>query len=385
MRTSKNRSIFTVDNQKNPSRTWVEIDLSALCYNVQIIKKLAPTAAIIAVVKANAYGHGIEKVATTIAPHVAYFAVANLQEALILESLQLKRPIFLLSAALPAEYPAIAKHGFIPTISSYEEALLFSKVAPADASIHFKINTGMGRLGVWHANAKKTLLSISKLPLSIQSISTHLPSADSEAKFTRAQIAFFKNLLPDLKKHVPNAFIHLLNSAGLLRFPEEAHDAVRIGLLLYGSSPIASEQKLLRPVMTWKAHISLISHLPKGSSVSYGRTYRASTAITSAILPVGYADGYPRHLSGKKAYVLIKGKRAPILGRVTMDQIMVDISKIRNVRIGDEVVLLGQQGRETILASDLAKKAETIAWDIFTGVSSRVSYFYKIDEFCFTL
>ncbi len=360
----------------SPFRSWIEIDRSALRHNVRVAKKCAPQAKIIAVLKANAYGHGITGVAEALSSHVAYFAVASLEEALRIREVEKKIPILLLSAALPSEYAAIAEHGFIPTISSYEEARLFSKVAPCNAPIDFKINTGMGRLGAFYTEAEKTLAQITALPLSIQSISTHLPSADSDVSYTRRQLALFKKLLPPLRAWAPKASVHVLNSAGLLRFSEHAYDDVRIGLMIYGVAPIASFQKLLRPAMTWKTVISFITKIPKGSHISYGGTYQAPHDLTVAILPVGYGDGYPRQVSGKGAYVLLQGKRAPILGRVTMDQLIVDISRIKYVRIGTEVVLLGKQGTQQITATEFATKAETIAWHLFTGITERVHRTY---------
>jgi alanine racemase len=361
---------------KQVYRTWVEIDRSALLHNLRVVKKQAPNATIIAVLKANAYGHGIQEVASAISNEVDYFAVASLEEALKIEAVDRTHPIMLLSAALPSEYFAIAEHGFIPTISSYEEAHLFAKVAQAGALIHFKINTGMGRLGAFYASAEKTLKKICRLPLTIQSISTHLPSADTDPRYTRQQIRLFRKIVIPLLALAPHAEVHFLNSAGFLRFPKEAYETIRLGLLLYGISPVPRLQKLLRPAMTWKATICLVHKLPKGSTVSYGRTYCAPRDITVAILPVGYGDGYPWQVSENGAFVLIKGKRAPILGRVTMDQIVVDVTSITNVKVGDEAVLIGKQGKYEIKANELAAKANTITWHLFTGINDRVHRCY---------
>lgn len=357
-------------------RTWVEINRSALRYNLNVVESLASGAGIIAVLKANAYGHGLEEIAKSISSKVSLFAVASLKEALQLRAVEKNLPILLLSAALPSEYQAISDHNFIPTISSLKEARLFSKISKKNHPIHFKIDTGMGRLGASPLEAEKILTLIIKLPLVVHSISTHLPSADSEKSFTRTQLAAFKKLLPNLQKLAPNASVHILNSAGLLHFSSNTHDLVRVGLILYGVSPIPSLQKLLRPVLTWKATVSHISNVPCGSSISYGRTYRAPRDLTVAVLPVGYADGYPRQLSGQGAYVLINGKPCPVLGIVTMDQIMIDISDAGKVRIGSEAILLGKQKKLEITASDLAAKAGTISWHLFTGITERVHYVY---------
>lgn len=375
----KKNSSIAISKDTSCYRTWVEIDRAALRCNLRVAKKRAPHAGVIAVLKANAYGHGMEEVAKTLASEIDCFAVASCEEALRLERGVKKKLIMLLSAALPCEYPIIAKKKFIPTISSFEEARAFATVAPQGASIHVMIDTGMGRLGIAAAQAVEVVKKIAQLPLTIQSFSTHLPSADEDVRGTQIQLAAFGKIILQLQKMVPYAAIHALNSAGVLRFSKETHCSVRVGLILYGVSPIPAFQKLLRPVMTWKAHITLIQKLSKGATISYGKTYVASRDLRVAVIPVGYADGYPWQLSNKRAYILINGRRCPLLGRVTMDQIVVDISRAGKVSVGDEVVLLGKQGDQEILASWLAAKAGTIAWHLFTGITERVhrSYFHQ--------
>lgn len=353
-------------------RTWVEMNHAALLHNVCVAKQRAPHAQIIAVLKANAYGHEMEKMAKTLASHVAYFAVASCEEGMRLQRVVPKTPIMLLSAALPCEYPIIAKKKMIPTISSFEEARAFATVAPKGAPIHVMIDTGMGRLGVAAEEAVKVVKNISKLPLTIQSFSTHLPSADEDKKGTQAQLAVFDKIVSQLQSIIPHTAVHVLNSAGVLRFSKKDHCFIRVGLMLYGVSPIRTFQKLLRPVMTWKARVTLVQKLSKGATISYGRTFTAPRNLTVAVIPVGYADGYPWQLSNKGVYVLINGRRCPLLGRVTMDQIVVDVSRAGKVAVGDDVVLLGKQGKEKIEATWLAKKAETIVWHLFTGITERV-------------
>jgi len=353
-------------------RTWVEIDCRALRHNLDTAKKRARGARMIAVVKANAYGHGIEEVAKTVASRVDYFAVASCEEALQLRRAVANIPIMLLSAALPWEYPIIAKKKFIPTISSFEEAKAFAAEAPARAPIHVMIDTGMGRLGIAATKAERVVRQIAKLPLTIQSFSTHLPSADDDMRGTRAQLEAFEKIIARLQRIVPHAEVHALNSAGVLRFPKNAHELVRVGLMLYGVSPIPAFQKLLRPVMTWKAHVTLVHKLAKGSTISYGKTFTAPRDLVIAVLSVGYADGYPWQLSNKKVYVLIDGRRCPLLGRVTMDQIVVDVSRAGKISVGSEVVLLGKQKNQEITASWLAAKAGTIPWHLLTGIGERV-------------
>lgn len=360
-----------------PDRTWVEIDRPALRHNLRTVGKLAGKAGIMAVVKANGYGHGLNEVAAAISGGVEIFAVASLGEALQLRRTEKTKPVLLLSAALPSEYPRIAKHGFIPTVSSLEEARLFAKTAQQGAPIHFKVDTGMGRLGADPEAAFAILRKIRKLPLSLHSISTHLASADSDREFTKRQLKQFEATLSYLREFEPNLPVHVLNSAGTMLFPAHTHDLVRVGLALYGISPIPSFQKLLRPALSWKASVTYINTLPKGHGISYGSTYRTPRAMKIAVLPVGYADGYPRHLSGKGAAVLIKGKRCQLLGRVTMDQIMVDVSSVKGIQVGDEAILVGRQGRQEITATEVAQKADTIPWHLFCGITARVAYRYK--------
>ena len=354
-----------------PKRTWVEIDLAALRTNLDAVRKLSGNAGIMAVVKANGYGHGLNEVAATLRGGVAIFAVASLGEAMQLREVDPITPILLLSAALPAEYSEIARQGFIPTISSFEEALCFSKSVPKGtpfSQIHFKVDTGMGRLGAQPGEALKILERIITLPIKIHSISTHLPSADSDRAATRIQLNDFKKL------GVP---FHVLNSAATILFPSDAHDFVRIGLLLYGVSPVPKIQRLLKPVLSWKAAVTFVHSVPKGHGISYGSTYTAPRNLTVAVLPVGYADGYPRQLSGKGACVLLNGKRCKVLGRVTMDQIMVDVSKAGTIQVGDDAVLVGRQGNVEITATEVAGQADTIPWHLFCGITGRVAYDYK--------
>ena len=360
-----------------PKRTWVEIDHAALRHNLKTIQKMAGGAGIMAVVKANGYGHGLNEVARSFSAGVEVFAVASLGEALQLRLTEKKKPILLLSAALPSEYREIGRHGFIPTISALHEARLYSKSAPKGSPIHFKIDTGMGRLGCSPEEAASILAQMKQLPVTLQSISTHLPSADSDRAFTVAQLKQFEHLVASLRLIAPGIPIHVLNSAATMLFPRSTHDIVRVGLALYGISPLPRFQKNLRPALTWKAAVTFIHEIPKGQGISYGGTYKAPRNLRVAVLPVGYADGYPRQLSGKGAVVLIRGKKCAVLGRVTMDQIMVDVSSVKGIKVGDEAVLVGKQGKTDITATEVAAKADTIPWHLFCGITARVAYQYK--------
>ena len=364
-------------------RSWVEIDHAALKYNLKVVRKLAGRADLMAVVKANGYGHGLNEIAETLSKGVEIFAVASLSEALQLRETERTKPILLLSAALPSEYGEIARHGFIPTISSLEEATLFAKAAAGLLKkktlpqINFTLDTGMGRLGAHPAEAYEILQAILKLPLALHGISTHLPSADSDTVFTKAQLKRFEALVKKLHQIAPGVPVHVLNSAATILHPSSARDIVRIGLLLYGVSPIPKMRKLVKPVLSWKAAVTLVRQIPKGQGVSYGSSYIAPRSLTVAILPAGYADGYPRQLSGRGGAVLLNGRRCPVLGRVTMDQIIVDISKAGDVKVGDEAVLVGKQSGKEITATEVAVQANTIPWHLFCGITARVAYFHK--------
>jgi alanine racemase len=232
----------------------------------------------------------------------------------------------------------------------------------------------MGRIGVWQEESEGVAKKIAALEgLRITGIASHLPVADEDAAFTREQLARFHQLAGELRqRYFPGALLHIDNSAGALAFPAQAGDLVRPGIALYGSAPLPEFHARLRPALTWKARVTLVRDVGPGRGVSYGRTFITERRMRIATLGVGYADGYQRHLTRSGAEVLLHGRRCALLGRVTMDQILVDVSALPEVAEGDEAVLLGAQGTEGILAAELASKAGTIAWEIFTGIGQRV-------------
>lgn len=360
------------------ARTWAEIDLAALRHNVATVRRHTPGAGIMAVVKANAYGHGVLPVARALWPLVEMLAVANLEEAGEIHAALPEARIFLLGPALPEERAEILRSGFIPALSTWEEAVGFHDLAPTPFSAHLVIDTGMGRIGVTEEDAVALATRLRTLPrLQIAGVASHLPVADEDDAFTAAQLERFHQLVARLRAVLPGPLpLHVLNSAGILHFEHAAGDLVRAGLMLYGSSPIPALQRELQPVLTWKTRVTLVRAVAAGRSISYGRTYRTPRPMRIATLAVGYADGYQRHLSGRGAEVLIHGRRCAMLGRVTMDQIMVDVSALGEVQPGDEAGLIGRQENEEILAAELAEKAGTIAWEIFTGLGPRVERRY---------
>lgn len=363
----------------DPGRCWTEISLNALRHNAAATRKLAgPEASLLAVIKANGYAHGLTAVAQALASDAELFGVANVKEAIEARS-TVPHPLLIMGPALPAERAEIALRGFIPSISSAQEALEFSRVASgAPVRLNCKIDTGMGRMGIIEADALAAIKTIAAMPnVTIHSVSTHLPSADDDAAYTGEQLSRFETLLARIRAEVPGAYaVHALPSAGVISFSGAAYNFVRAGLMLYGVSPIREQQHLLRPAMTLKARVALVRELAAGTSVSYGRTFTTRRRSRIATLSIGYADGLPRSVSGRDAAVLVRGQRCPIVGRVTMDLTNVDVTDVAGAEAGDEVVVIGRQGSEAITAFEVADKAGTIPWEVFTGIGSRVTRVY---------
>ena len=380
-------------------RCWAEIDFSALRHNVAAIREqIGPGVSVMAVVKTNAYGHGVEELARELRYLVEMFGVASVAEALQLRRIAPESPILILGPSLPEEREEVIRNEFIPVLSSVAEAQAYAALLDhgedgspsAFLNAHLKVDTGMGRIGVWWEDALEIAQAIAAVPgIRLTGIATHLPVADEDFEWTTAQLARWNSLIADLRAAgVGIPVVHALNSAGAIRFATQCApgsenprigDMVRAGLILYGSSPLPEFQPRLRPVLSWKARVTLLRELPAGRDISYGRTFTTKRSMQVATVSVGYGDGYQRHLSNAGAEVLIGGRRCPVLGRVTMDQILADVSELPGVQTGDEVVLIGRQGEEEILAAELAEKAGTIAWEIFTGISSRVTRRFLAD------
>lgn len=353
-------------------RTWVEVNLCAIRHNLRTLRaKIKPRRGVIGVVKANAYGHGLSEVAGAIADRVDLFAVANAAEAAVL--VPFGKDVLLLGPCLPAERREVLRKGWIASVSGASEAANYG-----GGRVNFKVDTGMGRIGCWEKNALEEFRRILRLgAVEVHSVSTHLPVADEDASYTVSQLERFSKLAEACRVLAPRVKVHALNSAGILSYPGYAHDFVRAGLALYGSAYSPAHQSLLRPSLTWKTRVVLVREVGVGRSISYGRTFRAGRKMRIATLSVGYADGFPRQASGRGAGVLIGGIRCQVLGRVTMDQILVDVSGVQRVCPGDVAVIIGRQGEAEILARDLADRADTIAWDIFTGLGGRVKRFFS--------
>lgn len=359
-------------------RCWAEIDQAALRHNARMVRDRIGPAELLAVVKANAYGHGLIGVAQALAADARLFGVANLEEAIALRGV-LSHPVMILGPALLQERAAIVEGDFIASVSTLAEAQDFNRLASRrPCSVCFVVDTGMGRMGTLAAQAVEVFRQIAALPnLKIHSISTHLPVSNEDEKYTREELASFARLIGQFRREVLGDYkIHTLPSAGVLAYPDPGSDFVRPGIMLYGVSPLAGFQNILRPAMTWKTRIGLVRDMSAGSSISYGRTFITPKMMKVATLTAGYADGYPRHVSNRDVAVLVRGQRCPLLGRVTMDLMMVDVSAVDGVETGDEVVLMGRQGDAEISCAELAERANTITWEITTRVGQRVRRVY---------
>ena len=360
-------------------RCWVEVDGRALRHNFKILRSLVPrTTRLMAVVKANAYGHGLVPMARELeAIGADWLGVANVAEGAAIREAGVRLPILLLSATLPEEMDEAVRQKLTLTLSSYEEAKRLDRIARAvgrKAEVHFKIDTGMGRLGCWHPHAREELARIRRLPgLVVKGLCTHFASADDDAGLTQTQWEAISPFFAENK----NLLRHAANSPAVTRRYGFNADMVRLGLALYGIAPNPNDQGLgLRPVLTWKSRVTLLREMARGRTVSYGATYRVSSPQRHAVVAMGYGDGYFR-LHSNASHMLVSGKRCPIRGRVTMDQTMIDVTRAPGCRVGDEVVALGGQGGEEIQAREVATQAHTIPWEILTNISARVPRIYK--------
>lgn len=361
----------------SPPRAWVEIDLAALKKNLGVARE-AFAGDVMAVVKAGAYGHGLEDIAKALAGEgIAFFGVANVGEARRIRLAGVETRIYLLGATWAGEREEIVAREWTPCISSIAEAEQFNRLAAAQGKrlkVHLAVDTGMGRGGFVAEHLGETLATLGKLEhLEIEGIGSHLPSADEDEEFTLRQFACFEAIVADLGGAERFRWRHLSNSAGLLGYAPGVCNLARPGLMLYGVSPLPEFQEKLSNVMTLKSRVTLVRTLPAGHGISYGRQFQTTRPTRVATVGIGYGDGYPRHVSGNGAEVWIRGRRFPILGRVTMDQMMIDVTGSDEVAEGDEVELFGTN----IPVSWLATKADTIAWEIFTGITPRVTRCYR--------
>ncbi|NMA82956.1 MAG: alanine racemase [Epulopiscium sp.] len=369
-------------------RAVAEINLDALQHNIKEIKKQVQSKSqIMAVIKADAYGHGAVEVAEVLIQQgVSRLAVAILEEGIQLRKAGIQVPILVFGYISPSQASKVIDYQLTPTVFTYEMARAFSEAGAKqkqDVPIHIKIDTGMGRVGfLAEEKSVKEVQKIKSLPnLFLEGIYTHFSTADAEERtFTEKQINKFNHFIQEIEnKGIQIPIQHAANSAGIMEFTEGYLNIVRAGIILYGLYPsvgMGHEKDLsLQPVMSLKSHIVHIKEVEKNIPIGYRRTYVTDKRTRVATIPVGYGDGYSRGLSNKGT-VLIGGKRAPIIGRICMDQCMVDITHIPEAKIEDEVVLLGRQGSQVISAQEIADLIETIPYDVVCMVGKRIPRIY---------
>lgn len=367
--------------------TWAEIDLAAVAHNVrQIQDHLTAGTRLMAIVKANGYGHGAVEVArAATAAGVSFLGVGMVEEAAELRDNGLTQPILILGFT-PREYaPYLFEYQATPTVFTREEADAFSREAvrrQKRLDVHVKVDTGMGRVGCFPCEeADRFICDVNAMPgLKVTGLYTHFASADHHDKtFARRQLDRFLALVRRLEgRGITGLVKHAANSAGAIDLPEAHLDMVRLGISLYGLYPsdeVDRSRVQLRPVMTLKSRLIFVKNVPAGTGISYGSTYVAKENETIATLPVGYGDGYRRLLSNR-GEVLIRGRRAPVVGRVCMDQTMIRVCGIPDVKAGDVAVLFGQQDGALLHADEVARWLDTINYEVVTAVSYRVPRVY---------
>lgn len=365
--------------------TWAEVNLNAIQHNFHQIKRLAgPHTEILCVVKGDAYGHGMVKVSALLDKlGTNLFGVSDIEEGMVLRKNGLTKPILLFESTLSSHARQIVDDNLTPTICTLELANSLNRYARARGrriDIHIDVDTGMGRLGVWHEEAFQFIQKVNRLTnLSIKGVYTHFPVADTDPKFTKSQMGHLYELISHLDRiGVVVPYIHAANSMGLVNYKTQLLNLVRPGLMLYGlyPSPRLKTKLKLKPALSVRSKIVFLKKVISGQGISYGHTFIAPKDMKVATLAIGYRDGYLRCLSNR-AFVLIEGKRCPIVGRVTMDQIMVDVSKLKSIKIGTTAVILGTQNGNSISADELAEYANTISYEIVCNLGNHLPRVYK--------
>ncbi len=370
------------------NRAWAEVDLDNIAHNVREIRRITnKRAEIMGVVKADAYGHGVMEIVRTLLDNGATrLAVSMLDEAIQLRQFGIQEPILIFGYTDPARAEEIIEYNITQAVFSHDLACALSEAAVRlgrNVKIHVKIDTGMTRVGFMPGySAVKNVLAISRLPrIIVEGLFTHFASADEEDKsYTYMQFERFMSICAELGRvgvHIPVK--HVANSAAIIEFPEMHLDMVRPGIITYGMYPSKEVDKSkigLRPAMTLKANVVLVKEVEQGTCVSYGRIFSTGRPSRIATIPIGYADGYTRLLTGK-ANILVNGEIGPVVGKICMDQCMVDITDLKGeVKVGDEVVLFGRQGGSEISVEDVASAVGTINYEIVCLIGKRVPRVY---------
>jgi len=367
------RPVVAPPVQVRPTRA--EIDLDALAHNLRVVRDRAAAAKVLAVVKADAYGHGLEAVGRRLAEEgIDGLGVALVEEGLLLRERGVTVPILVLNGIYDGAHAETLRAGLTPVVYDLEDVERFSRAAGiGTADIHLKIDTGMTRLGVPDHELDPFLDGLEGYPnVRVSGLMTHLSSAEDDAEATRAQLVRFEAAKARViaRGHRPR-LVHAANSAATLFRDEARFDMVRAGVVLYGVMPGPTPDPELRPVMRVVTSVARVKTFPAGTAVGYGRSWTAPRESRIATLAIGYGDGYPRSLSNR-AEVLIRGQRCPVVGRVSMDLTGVDVTDLSGCERGDEAVVLGAQGGDAITAEELGERAGSISWEILTQISPRV-------------
>ncbi|WP_164742595.1 MULTISPECIES: alanine racemase [Caldicellulosiruptor] len=372
------------------NRVWAEINLDNLIYNVNNIKeKISPNTQIMAVVKADAYGHGAIEVSRVLVKNgINMLAVAIIDEALQLRHYNFDIPILILGFTPFELSEQVVENDISQTVYTFEQAYYLNEAAKKigkKAKVHIKVDTGMGRIGfLCTKESIEAIIRIASLShIELEGIFSHFSSADDphSDNFTYEQFLKFENFVKELNKNgVYFKYKHIANSAAAIRFPQYQLDIVRLGLVLYGLYPseAVKTEISLKPVMSVKAKVINVKEVPEGYPISYNRRYVTPCKSKIATIPIGYADGFTR-VGSEKRCVLINGEYAKVVGNVCMDQCMVDVTHIKDVKIGDEVVIIGKQGKNEITADDLASQIGTINYEVICSVSKRIPRVYIRD------
>lgn len=363
----------------SPPRAWAEVDLGALKHNLHVIRRSAGGAHIMPVVKAGAYGHGLEPVARCLDREgIVFFGVANVGEARRISQSSCRTKPYILGPAFPEEREEIVLNNWRCFMSTLEEgdhynalARLYGKTLP----IHISVDVGMGRGGLL-ADQIPTL--IDRIPtwhnLYIEGIGAHLPCADENRATTERNICLFEKAVQAISAHCPLPYRHLCSSAGILDYKVPSANLVRPGIILYGYSPVDTPLgRELKPALVLKSRLTLVRTLPENHGISYGQEFTTKSPTRVATVGIGYADGYMRILHKKGIRVYYNGVFCPVLGRITMDQIMIDVSQVSDAQPGDAVEIMG----EHVTIPEIARMAETIPWEILTAIGPRIPRFYS--------
>lgn len=365
--------------------TQAIIDLDAISYNIRGVKeKVGPSVEVMAVVKANAYGHGALEVARiALEAGASWLGVALPEEGAELRIAGINAPILVLGVTPPGQAALVSNHNLAQAITSWDQAEALSREARLSRKrigVHLKLDTGMGRIGIPPDQVLNLATKVAKAPgLILEGAMTHFADADSKDKdWARAQLQRFLKGVDDLSAEgIQIIYRHAANSAAILDLPESYLDMVRPGIMIYGYYPSqeVSRSIHLRPTLTLRSEVAFLKEVPPGTGISYGRTFITSRRTRVATLPIGYADGYSRLLSNS-GMALIRGQRVPVIGRVCMDMIMVDVTEVPDARPGDEAILYGRQGGEEISVEEVATKLGTISYEMVCSISQRVPRVY---------